>query len=59
MALFGYSPEEEAKEIVTEVKESRGTFVVLFLAGLSAYVLRDRITDWWESRKDYDEEDWI
>ena len=39
-----------------EVKESRGTFVVLFLAGLSAYVLRDRITDWGESRKDEEEE---
>ena len=51
--------EEEAKEIVTEVKESlgKGTFVVLFLAGLSAYVLRDRITDWWESRKDEEEDE--
>jgi len=56
MALFGYNPKEEAKEIVTEVKESRGTFVVLFLAGISAYVLRDRISDWWESRKDEEEE---
>ncbi len=56
MALFGYDVKEEAEEVVTEVKESRGTFVVLFLAGLSAYVLRDRITDWWESRKDEEEE---
>ena len=30
MALFGYNPKEEAKEIVTEVKESRGTFVYCF-----------------------------
>jgi len=56
MALFGYDVEEEVKEIGTEAKQSRGTFVVLFLAGLSAYVLRDRITDWWESRKDEEEE---
>jgi len=56
MALFGYDVEEEAKEVVTEAKQSRGTFVVLFLAGLSAYVLRDRITDWWESRKDEEED---
>ena len=32
MALFGYDVEEEAKEVVTEAKQSRGTFVVLFLA---------------------------
>jgi len=57
MALFGYDVEEEVKEIGTEAKQSRGTFVVLFLAGLSAYVLRDRITDWWESRKDEEEEE--
>ena len=57
MALFGYDVKEEAEEVVTEVKQSRGTFVILFLAGLSAYVLRDRITDWWESRKDEEEEE--
>jgi len=52
MSLFGYSVKEEAKEIGTEVKQSRNTFLILAGAGIVAYLVRDRINDWWESRKD-------
>ena len=56
MSLFGYSVKEEAKEIGTEVKQSRNTFLILAGAGIVAYLVRDRINDWWESRKEEEEE---
>ena len=53
---LGYDIKEEATEIKTDLKNSRNTFLVLLLAGVGAYLARDRINDWWESRKDEEEE---
>ena len=55
MSLFGYSVKEEAKEIGTEVKQSRNTFLILAGAGIVAYLVRDRINDWWDSRNEEEE----
>jgi hypothetical protein len=49
---LGYDIKEEATEIKTEFKNSRNTFLVLAGAGIVAYLVRDRINDWWESRKE-------
>ena len=56
---LGYDIKEEVKEIGTEVKQSRNTFLVLAGAGLVAYLVSDGIKEWWKSRKEeeYEEEE--
>jgi len=53
---LGYDIKEEATEIKTDLKNSRNTFLVLAGAGIVAYLVRDGIKEWWESRKDEEEE---
>jgi len=53
---LGYDVKEEATEIKTDLKNSRNTFLVLLFAGVGSYLIRDRIIDWWESRKDEEED---
>ena len=53
---LGYDVKEEVTEIKTDLKNSRNTFLVLLFAGVGSYLIRDRIIDWWESRKDEEED---
>ena len=53
---LGYDIKEEATEIKTELKNSRNTFFILAGAGVVAYLIRDRINDWLDSRNDEEEE---
>ena len=52
---LGYDIKEEATEIKTELKNSRNTFFIAG-AGVVAYLVRDRINDWWDSRNEEEEE---